>query len=156
MLGITVIALVHAVGIGIVTKFLRIGKKSKDSPETDGMTIHWARWYDPFVQLVSLGRAKKLRQLTLDLAQIKTGESVLDVGCGTGQLVALMQEKGIDVIGIDASAEMIQVAQQKHPTADFRLAAIENLPFEDNTFDVIVSSLTLHHLPPPLQHVGPR
>ncbi|MFN8597985.1 MAG: hypothetical protein U0559_17595 [Anaerolineae bacterium] len=39
--------------------------------------------YDLFVQLFTLGRAKALRQLTIDQAQLQAGESVLDVGCGT-------------------------------------------------------------------------
>lgn len=124
------------------------------SIETKGLTIHWARWYDPVVSLFTFGRAKKLRRMTVELAQLEKGQTVLDIGCGTGDLTQLVHDEvGIEgcVVGVDASAEMIETAQKKYPSVDFRLAAVEQLPFEDNHFDVIISSLVLHHLPEELK-----
>lgn len=109
---------------------------SERSVATKGHTIHWARWYDPVVALLSLGRANKMRQSVIELAQIQSGERVLDVGCGTGHLTKLVAERvGANgtVIGVDPAAEMIASAQQNHPALDFRIAAVEQLPFEDGS-----------------------
>ncbi|HXG35524.1 MAG TPA: class I SAM-dependent methyltransferase, partial [Dehalococcoidia bacterium] len=63
-----------------------------------------------------------------------------------------------DVRGIDASPEMIAVARRKAAKqsahVDFQVALIEQLPFPDGTFDVILSSLMLHHLPDELKRKG--
>jgi len=127
-------------------------------PTTTGRTIGWAEHYDLFVQLFTLGRAKALRQLTIDQAQLRAGESVLDVGCGTGDLTLLAKQRvGATgrVCGIDAGPEMIQVAQRKatqaHAEIEFRVEPIEALTFADQSFDVVLSSLMMHHLPDDLK-----
>lgn len=55
-------------------------------PLTSGKTISWAAHYDRVVWLLSLGKARSIRKLTAELARIKPGDAVLDVGCGTGDL----------------------------------------------------------------------
>ena len=124
-----------------------------------GRTIHWAGWYDRVVSLMMLGKSKRLRQMTVELARLESGQNVLDIGCGTGDLTHLAQTAVYPaghVIGIDAAAEMIAVAQEKYPQGDFRLAAVEQLPFPDSSFDVVISSLVLHHLPGDLQEAAMR
>jgi SAM-dependent methyltransferase len=83
---------------------------------------------------------------------------VLDVGCGTGSLAVVAKRRvGATgtVIGVDASPEMIALATRKAARASarvlFQLAAAERLPFPDATFDVVLATLMLHHLPPPLR-----
>ena len=132
-----------------------------DRPTTTGRTIRWATFYDPLVSLLTLGRAKALRQATVDLAGIKPGDSVLDVGCGTGDLtLAAARQVGATgkVYGIDAAPEMITVARGKaartHTPVDFRAEVIERLPFPDDSFDVVLSSLMFHHLPDDLKRQG--
>lgn len=127
-------------------------------PTTTGHTIGWAEHYDLFVQLLALGRAKALRQLTIDQAQIQSGEAVLDVGCGTGDLTLLAKQRvgaAGRVCGIDAGPEMIEVARRKaakrHTEIDFRVEPIEALTFPDQSFDVVLSSLMMHHLPDDLK-----
>lgn len=130
-------------------------------PVTAGRTIHWARHYDGLLALLSLGRIRGLRARTVALARLAPGEAVLDVGCGTGDLTlrtaTLVGPTGM-VRGIDAAPEMVAVARRKATRAgaaiDFRVAAVEALPFPDATFDVALSSLMLHHLPDDLKHWG--
>ena len=128
---------------------------------TRGHVLHWARFYDPLVTLVTLGRASAMREQAADLAAIQPGQSVLDVGCGTGELTqrahARAGASGL-VCGIDPSAEMIAVARRKAARAgigiDYRIAAIEALPYPDASFDRVLSSLMMHHLPGDLKSLG--
>ena len=132
---------------------------TKDTrPVTTGRTIGWAAHYDLVVQLLTLGRAKALRQLTIDQAQLRSGEAVLDVGCGTGDLTLLAKQRvgaAGRVCGIDAGPEMIGVARGKaarrRTEIDFRVEPIEAMTFPAQTFDVVLSSLMMHHLPDDLK-----
>jgi len=128
---------------------------------TRGRVIRWARFYDPLVTLVTLGRASAMREQTADLAAIRPGETVLEVGCGTGELTGRARARAGStglVCGIDPAAEMIAVARQKAARGglgiDYRVAAIEALPFPDATFDIVLSSLMMHHLPDDLKPRG--
>lgn len=62
-------------------------------PETSGRLIRWAHWYDAFTHVLSLGRIKHLRQQFLDFAQLRPSMSVLDVGCGTGELTLMAKTR---------------------------------------------------------------
>jgi ubiquinone/menaquinone biosynthesis C-methylase UbiE len=122
--------------------------------QTEGRLIRWAPYYDLAVNITTLGQSRRLRKMTVDNALIKPGDSVLDVGCGTGAVTLLAKTRsGKDgkVYGIDPAPEMIVVARKKAarkgPEIDFRLGVIESLPFGDSTMDVVTSSLMMHHLP---------
>lgn len=123
-------------------------------PATPGIVLHRAAAYDLLLSILTLGREQKLRARALDLAQLRPGESVLDVGCGTGTLaIAARARVGRtgDVCGIDASSEMIHRAVKKATRAaaaiDFRNAPAQALPYPGSRFDVVLSTLMLHHLP---------
>ena len=133
-----------------------------ESPaQTEGRLIRWASIYDVTVNLMTLGQASRLRRMTVDQALLQPGETLLDVGCGTGGVTipAKIQvgENG-SAAGIDPAPEMIAVARRKAKRAgieiDFRVGVIESLPFPDETFDVVTSSLMMHHLPQHLQVKG--
>jgi demethylmenaquinone methyltransferase/2-methoxy-6-polyprenyl-1,4-benzoquinol methylase/phosphoethanolamine N-methyltransferase len=131
-----------------------------DAP-TRGRIIRWARFYDPLVAVATLGRAPAMREQAADLAALRPGESVLDVGCGTGELTQRARARVGPpgrVCGIDPSADMIAVAREKSARAglgiEYRVAAIEHLPFPDASFDVVLSSLMMHHLPEDLKLIG--
>jgi len=131
--------------------------------QTEGHLIRWASHYDLVVDILAMGQARRLRQRTIELAQLQPGESVLDVGCGTGAVtIAAQQAVGNDgcAAGVDPAAEMIAVARKKarqsQRSIHFRLGAIEALPFPDASFDAVTSSLMMHHLPPNLQRLGLR
>lgn len=122
-------------------------------PKTSGRLISHAFGYDMLMWLLTLGREDVVRERFLDLGRVRPGERVLDVGCGTGAL-AIAAKKRVGpgkVTGIDASPEMIERANQKAKNlridVDFRVAVVELLPFEDAQFDVVLSTLMLHHLP---------
>ena len=129
--------------------------------QTEGRLIRWAGQYDFFTNLMTFGHIGMLRSMTVDKAMLKPGESVLDVGCGTGGVTLPAKqrigEEGI-AAGIDPAPEMIAVARQKAQRAgleiDFRVGVIEALPFPDASFDAVTSSLMMHHLPAQLQVSG--
>lgn len=129
--------------------------------QTQGRLIRWAPYYDLSVNLLSLGQAWRLRRMTVDHALIKPGDSVLDVGCGTGGVTIPAKiragTKG-HVYGIDPAPEMISFArrnaERKGLVIDFRVGVIESLPFADASMDVVTSSLMIHHLPDDLKVRG--
>lgn len=128
--------------------------------QTEGRLIHWAPYYDFLTNIMTLGHAGRLRKMTVDQASIHAGDSVLDVGCGTGEvtLQAKTRAKEGNVYGIDPAPEMIAVARDKAARRkleiDFRVGVIESLPFSDASMDVVTSSLMMHHLPEDLKVRG--
>jgi len=127
---------------------------AEQTHNTGGLVLHRAFGYDLLVGLLSLGGERTYREKTLELAGLKAGEFVLDVGCGTGTL-AILAKRHVGaagkVFGIDASPEMIARARKKAKKARadvaFDTAFVEELPFPDVTFDVVLSTTMLHHLP---------
>lgn len=134
---------------------------SESPAQTEGRLIRWASFYDGLVNIMTLGHVRRLCTLTVDQALLTPGENVLDVGCGTGGVTIpakIRVGKNGAAAGIDPAPEMIAVARRKASRAgleiDFRVGVIESLPFPDETFDAITSSLMMHHLPEHVQVSG--
>lgn len=87
----------------------------------------WSRLADP------------ARRRLLELTGVGVGTSLLDIGCGSGELSGLAIERGATVSGIDAAAKMIAFARRAVPDADFRVADMAELPWPDDTFNVVVA-----------------
>ncbi len=124
------------------------------APATTGRVLHWAAGYDLLVRLLTHRSDRAFREHLAGLAHLVAGESVLDIGCGTGTLAIVAKRQvgaGGRVFGIDASPAMIARATSKAAKAgidvSFKNAVAEALPFPDAQFDVVLSTLMLHHLP---------
>jgi ubiquinone/menaquinone biosynthesis C-methylase UbiE len=132
---------------------MTVTTSADQNPQKFGLILHAAASYDLFVRLVTLGRERNFRDRLVDLAGLRPGDRVLDVGCGTGSLAIVAQRRvGLagGVFGIDASPEMIARAERKARKAgaviDFREAAAQKLPFPDAHFDAVLSTVMFHHL----------
>ena len=125
-----------------------------EAPRTNGIVLHSPIFYDLTVWLAFFGKERRFREKVLELARIRNGESVLDVGCGTGTLaIAAKRRVGPagSVCGVDASPEMLARAERKARTAGvevfFRSGLAEALPFADAQFNLVLCTVMLHHLP---------
>lgn len=110
--------------------------------------------YDAFAKAyaaeneTSLLNAWYCRPAMVDLTGDVAGRRVLDAGCGSGPLAAALRDQGAIVSGFDLSPAMIDLARERlGHDADLLVADLaEPLPYEDDTFDVVASSLALHYL----------
>ena len=118
-----------------------------------GAVIHWAGRYDLLLKVLTFGGEGRFRRRMLDLARVSAGESVLDIGCGTGTLaIAAKRRVGNGrVAGIDPSPAMIERARKKASRGkidvQLEVAFAQELPFPDESFDVVLSTVMLHHVP---------
>ncbi len=85
-------------------------------------------------------------EVLIDIATPQSGETVLDLACGPGTVARQIAEQGLDVgslHGLDSSAPMLSVAREKSAAAGFDIdwteGVCESLPYEDNTFDLVIS-----------------
>jgi SAM-dependent methyltransferase len=110
------------------------------------------RIYDPVVGLTS--RERRFKEMLVEQAAPQAGQRILDLGCGTGTLAIQVKQRqpGADVIGLDADPEMLGRAREKAQSAGVELELTEGfadaLPFEDASFDRVLSTLFFHHLDP--------
>ncbi len=122
-----------------------------------------ANSYDMYMKLVTLGRERTLRQRTIGLAQIEPGDRVLEVGCGTGTLTLAARDRvgpAGEVCGIDVIPKMIELSQRKAAragaTIGFQAGSIDNIPFPEDRFDVVLSSFMIFHMPEEVRARGIR
>jgi ubiquinone/menaquinone biosynthesis C-methylase UbiE len=132
---------------------------------TNGLILRGGWRYDLhgwfFDTCLFRGKGRELRQRAALLARLQPGETVLDVGCGTGTLALDVQRRvgsAGRVVGIDPGTEQIARARAKAVRHDvsiaFQVGVIEQLAFPDQTFDVVLSTLMMHHLPKSLKVQG--
>ena len=101
-----------------------------------------------------LARESEFKPKLIAQAKIQTGSRVLDLGCGTGTLTILIKEgqPEAEVVGIDVDLRTLGIARKKVARAGFDitldLGSASKLPYSDDSFDRVVSSLVFHHLTP--------
>ena len=121
-------------------------------PAGHGITIGTPRFYDLSAALLFAGRRRAYRTL-LAAGGVRRGDRVLDVGCGPGYFARMLAGAvgpAGSVVGIDAAPEMTDYASRKArglSNCAFQPGTAESLAFPDAAFDVVVSSLVVHHLP---------
>ena len=144
---------------------LHSSKGDQPTQQTKGLVLDQGWRYDVTVALADLllfrGQRWAMQRRTIVLANLQPGERALDVGCGTGSLALVVQRRvGATgyVAGIDPGAQQIASARAKAARRrlriDFQVGVIERLPFADQSFDVVFSTLMMHHLPAPLKRQG--
>lgn len=104
--------------------------------------------YDAIARLaaLSVGGEAQFRQLALQGLTIQPKTKVLDLCCGSGQATQLLVQYSLDVTGLDASPLSLKRAQQNVPQAQYVEAFAEKIPFADNQFDLVHTSVALHEM----------
>jgi ubiquinone/menaquinone biosynthesis C-methylase UbiE len=110
------------------------------------------RLYDPVIGLTT--REKRFKRMLIEQAGPAAGQRILDLGCGTGTLAIDLKrrEPRAELVGLDADPEMLEQARRKAEAAGTELELTEGfsteLPYEDASFDRVLSTLFFHHLDP--------
>lgn len=106
--------------------------------------------YDSVSRLaaLSVGGETKFRQLALETVQITPDMQVLDLCCGSGQATQFLVARSAHVVGLDASSRSIERATQNVPTAKYVQGWAEAMPFENEQFDLVHTSVALHEMRP--------
>lgn len=110
------------------------------------------RLYDALAHLVFGGRQRAVFARLAELSGTQRGDHVLDVGCGTGLLTRMVARRAApngSATGVDPSEEALARARRttRLANAAYQVGRAEELGFPDATYDVVVSSLMIHHLP---------
>jgi ubiquinone/menaquinone biosynthesis C-methylase UbiE len=111
----------------------------------------------PFYDLIQrwVVRDTRFKSLLIEQAGIQAGHRVLDLGCGTGTLALMIKraQPEAEVVGLDADPQMLKVATAKAAretmTVKFDQGMAFSLPYPDDSFDRVLSSLMIHHLKTP-------
>ena len=104
------------------------------------------RFYDPVIAATT--RERKFKDRLLDQLDPRPGQHILDLACGTGTLALAIarRQPAATVIGVDGDSEMLARARAKAPDIEFDEALAQDLPYDDGSFDAVVTSLFFHHL----------
>ena len=115
------------------------------------------RFLTPFYDFIQKYIVMDIRykSLLIEQAKIQPGHRVLDLGCGTGTLAIMVKQaqSAAEVIGLDADPDMLKVAKYKSAQlkapVKFDVGFTNKLPYPDETFDRVLSSIMIHHLKTP-------
>lgn len=93
--------------------------------------VDWAYLFEPYSRPANVA--------VLDQCHVTSGTTLLDVGCGSGFALSIASDRGAIAAGLDASAALLDIARARNPDADLRLGDMNDLPWDDVSFDVVTS-----------------
>ena len=96
-----------------------------------------ARVYDLMNSVMTAGMHHAWRERAVDLAGVGPGDRALDVATGTGDLAIALRRRGAEVVGVDFSEAMLELARQKAPDITFEPGNALELPYGDREFDAV-------------------
>jgi len=107
--------------------------------------------YDRIAQLYHRRRIDRFWTVAPDIealsARIVPGSTILDVGCGTGYIASMLEDKGFKVTGIDISAKMLELATASAPHSTFLKMDMKRLDFPRESFDCVLCLYSIIHVP---------
>lgn len=95
-------------------------------------------------------------QETMHRLDLNSHERILDLGCGTGTLIQRLLHLApeIEIVGLDPSAEMLNIARQKLPkSVELQVGSADSIPFPNESFDLIISTNAFHYFRNPSQAI---
>ena len=113
----------------------------------DGWTESAQAWIADMGDTGDFGRACVLDRPMLERVAAGSFTEALDVGCGEGRFCRTLQAAGIRTTGIDPTHALIEQARRRDPNGDYRIGQAETLDFPDQSFDLVVSYLSLIDIP---------
>jgi demethylmenaquinone methyltransferase/2-methoxy-6-polyprenyl-1,4-benzoquinol methylase len=96
-----------------------------------------ARVYDLMNSVMTVGMHHRWRERAVDLARVGPGDRALDVATGTGDLAVELRSRGAEVVGLDFSERMLELAREKAPDVRFEAGNALELPYADGEFDAV-------------------
>lgn len=106
----------------------------------------WSKSYDESVLKQETYPFAGYDEIVEEVINQTNGQKVLDLGIGTENIASQLVERGLDIIGLDFSEEMLRLANEKIPEADLRLYdANEKSPEFDHDFDTVIMTYFIHH-----------
>lgn len=100
--------------------------------------------------------SEAVREKAYTIANVEEGKLAADIGAGTGFVTEGLLQKGLRVIAVDQSDEMLDQMKQKFKDfegVDYRQGEAEKLPIDDNTVDYSMANMFLHHVENPLEAI---
>jgi ubiquinone/menaquinone biosynthesis methyltransferase len=103
--------------------------------------------YDLITAVLSYGQDARWKRTLIARAQLRPGERVLDLACGTGDIALAAAAHDTRVVGLDITHRMLQLASQKSTAATFLAGDMTHLPFASSSFDVVTTGYGLRNVP---------
>ena len=113
----------------------------------DGWHTSAQAWIESMGERGDWGREHVLDPVMNDRVARGRFQNALDVGCGEGRFCRRLKARGVAAIGIDPTPQLLETARQRDPSGDYRLGRAEQLAFDDASFDLVVSYVTLVDIP---------
>ena len=111
--------------------------------ESSGWDESAAAWMTSVGELGDFGRRFVLDHPMMERVRLSAHSSALDVGCGEGRFCRMLQPLGIRTVGVDPTEAFVARAKALDPKGDYRVGRAEQLDFEAQSFDLVVSYLSL-------------